>query len=111
MTALDTGRRSAAADADLALGAGRSTDDTDEEIDVKTMTCQQLGGPCGLALRGESADDVIKAQDRHLREAVRAGDTTHRAAHEEMKGRWRHPVRAMGWYRDTKRACAELADA
>ncbi len=108
MTALETGRRSAAADADLGSGAVGPTDDRDEEIDVKTMTCRQLGGPCDLALRGESADDVIKAQDRHLREAVRAGDATHRAAHEEMKGRWRHPVRAMGWYRDTKRAFAEL---
>ena len=44
---------------------------------MKTMTCDQLGGPCGLRLRGETADEVIKAQDRHLREAVRSGDVTH----------------------------------
>ncbi len=37
---------------------------------MKTLTCRQLGGPCDLALSGETADDVIKAQDRHLREAV-----------------------------------------
>ena len=40
---------------------------------MKTMTCRQLGGPCDLELRGETADDVIKAQDRHLKEAVKAG--------------------------------------
>jgi hypothetical protein len=78
---------------------------------MKTMTCRQLGGACDLALTGETADDVIHAQDRHLREAVRAGDAAHEPAHEDMKARWRHPVRAMGWYRDTKRAFAELADA
>ena len=78
---------------------------------MKTMTCRQLGGPCDLALTGETADDVINAQDRHLREAVRGGDEAHVPAHEDMKGRWRHPVRSMGWYRDTKRAFAELADA
>ncbi len=78
---------------------------------MKTLTCRQLGGPCELALSGDTADDVIKAQDRHLREAVRAGDATHEPAHEDMKGRWRHPVGSMGWYRDTKKAFAELAEA
>ena len=78
---------------------------------MKTMTCRQLGGPCGVALSGETADDVIKEQDRHLREAVRGGDGAHEAAHEQMKGRWRHPVRAMGWYRTTKRSFAELPGA
>ena len=78
---------------------------------MKPMTCRQLGGPCDLELRGPTADDVIKAQGRHLREAVRSGDAAHEPAHEAMKGRWRHPVRAMGWYRDTKKAFAELPGA
>ncbi len=34
------------------------------------MTCQQLGGPCDLELRGETADEVIKVLDRHLRDVV-----------------------------------------
>lgn len=75
---------------------------------MKTMTCRQLGGPCDQSLTGESADDIIKAQDRHLRDAVRAGDASHEPAHEAMKGRWRHPKKAMGWYRDTKSAFAAL---
>lgn len=77
---------------------------------MKTMTCGQLGGPCDLALQGRTADDVIKAQDRHLREAVRSGDSAHEPAHEEMKRRWRHPIAAMGWYRGTKKAFAELPE-
>ncbi len=75
---------------------------------MKTMTCQQLGGPCELGLTGADANEVIKKQDRHLREAVRAGDAAHEPAHEEMKGRWRHPIKGMGWYQDTKRAFAAL---
>ena len=75
---------------------------------MKSMTCRQLGGPCDVELSGDTADEVIKAQDRHLRDAVRAGDVSHEPAHEDMKGRWRHPVRAMGWYRETKRAFAAL---
>lgn len=75
---------------------------------MKTMTCRALGGPCDLEHRGETADDVIKAQDRHLRAAVRAGDPTHQEARNAMKGRWLHPRKAMGWYRDTKQAFADL---
>jgi predicted small metal-binding protein len=78
---------------------------------MKSMTCRQLGGPCDLAHRGESADEVIKAQDHHLKEAEKSGDTTHREAREVMKGRWRRPRQAWGWYRDTGRAFAELPES
>jgi hypothetical protein len=77
---------------------------------MKTMTCQQLGGACDLQLRGETADEVIKAQDKHLREAVKAGDSAHGPALADMKGRWKHPLKGMGWYKDTKRAFAALPD-
>ena len=77
---------------------------------MKTMTCHDLGGPCDLAHRGETADNVIKAQDRHLKDADQAGDATHRDAREAMKGRWRHPKRSMGWYKDVKATFAGLPD-
>jgi hypothetical protein len=77
---------------------------------MRTMTCQQLGGACDLRLSGSSADDVIKAQDKHLRAVVAAGDAAHEQALKEMKGRWRHPVKGMGWYKDTKRAFATLPE-
>ena len=75
---------------------------------MKTMTCQQLGGPCGLEHRGETADDVINAQDQHLKDAVKAGDAAHEPARNDMKGRWRHPRKALGWYRETKQTFADL---
>ncbi|MFI7579362.1 hypothetical protein [Kocuria kalidii] len=77
---------------------------------MKTMTCHQLGGPCDLEHHGETADDVIAAQDRHLKDAVKAGDTTHQQAREEMKGRWRHPKQSLGWYRDMKQTFADLPE-
>lgn len=77
---------------------------TIEASTIKTMTCRDLGGPCDLEHRGESADAIIKAQDRHLEEAERAGDASHQEARDAMKSRWRHPKRSMGWYRDTKAA-------
>jgi predicted small metal-binding protein len=77
---------------------------------MKTMTCQQLGGPCQFAHRGASADEVIKAQDRHLREMVQGGDTEHEPALKDMKGRWKHPIAGMGWYRQAKRDFAALPE-
>jgi hypothetical protein len=69
-----------------------------------------MGGPCDFPHHGSSADEVIKAQDRHLREVVEHGDDTHRRALNEMKGRWRHPVSGMGWYRKAKRDFAALPE-
>jgi predicted small metal-binding protein len=77
---------------------------------MKTMTCKQLGGACDLQLRGDTADEVIKAQDRHLRDAVAEGDTAHEPALDEMKGRWKHPIKGMGWYKNTKREFSELPE-
>lgn len=70
---------------------------------MKTMTCSHLGGPCDHRLTGNDANEVIKAQDQHLKEAVAAGDETHKGALDEMKGRWKRPVSGMGWYRKVKR--------
>ena len=77
---------------------------------MKTMTCKQLGGPCDVAFDGETADEVIKAQDKHLRDAVAAGDETHKSALDAMKGRWKSPIKGMGWYRATKKAFAALPE-
>ena len=79
---------------------------------MKRMTCRELGGTCDLAHHGGDANEIIKAQDRHLREAVAAGSTDHEPALKEMKGRWKRPVSGMKWYRQVQRDFAGLqADA
>jgi hypothetical protein len=77
---------------------------------MKTMTCRQMGGPCDTGLQGRTADDVIKAQDAHLKEMVAGGDETHREALQAMRGRWKRPVSGLGWYRATKKAFAALPE-
>lgn len=77
---------------------------------MKTMSCSQLGGPCGLEHRGKTANDVIKEQDRHLKEADKAGDAAHQEARDEMKHRRRQPKRAMAWYRAAVQAFDELPE-
>jgi hypothetical protein len=77
---------------------------------MKTMTCLQMGGPCDEAFHGNTADEVIHAQDSHLKEAVARGDETHKSALKSMQGRWKHPVKGMGWYLGTKKAFAALPE-
>jgi hypothetical protein len=75
---------------------------------MKTMTCKQMGGPCETAFHGKTADEVIKAEDRHLKEVVASGDQTHREALKNMQDRWRNPIKGMGWYMKTKKDFAAL---
>jgi predicted small metal-binding protein len=77
---------------------------------MKTMTCRQLGGACDLELRGEDHNEVIQAQDQHLKDAVAAGQTDHEPALKEMKARWRKPVSGMKWYKQVERDFAALPD-
>lgn len=77
---------------------------------MKTMTCGQLGGPCEFLLSGSSADEVIKAQDAHLKAMVAGGDETHQQALKEMKSRWKNPIAGMGWYKKAKKDFAALPD-
>ena len=77
---------------------------------MKTMTCEQLGGACDLQLRGNTADEVIKAQDKHLRDVVAGGDEAHKGALRDMKGRWKHPISGMAWYRNTQRDFSALPE-
>lgn len=75
---------------------------------MTAMTCKQLGGPCDVAHEGADHNEVIHAQDRHLREAVAAGQVDHEAALKAMKGRWKRPVSGLKWYRQVQRDFAAL---
>jgi predicted small metal-binding protein len=77
---------------------------------MKTMTCRQLGGPCDHAFHANTADEVIKAEDRHLKETVASGDETHKSALQSMRGRWKNPISGMGWYMTTRKAFAALPE-
>lgn len=77
---------------------------------MKSMTCKELGGPCDVVHRGTDADEVIKAQDAHLKQAATSGDAAHAEAAAAMKARWRNPLKGMAWYKATKKTFAELPE-
>jgi hypothetical protein len=69
-----------------------------------------MGGPCDVAFHGKTADEVIKAQDNHLKEMVATGDETHQSAQKSMQARWKRPVSGMKWYMKTKKDFAALPE-
>jgi hypothetical protein len=77
---------------------------------MKTMTCKQMGGPCDAPFQGKTADEVIKAQDDHLKEMVAGDDETHKSARKSMQERWKRPLSGMKWYMKTKKDFAALPD-
>jgi hypothetical protein len=72
---------------------------------MKTMSSEQRGGARQVPHRGSTADEVIKALDRHLKELVAHGDAERGAALKEK------PIKGMGWYRQAKRDCAALRES
>lgn len=55
-------------------------------------------------------DEVIKAQDRHLKDVVAQGDSAHEQALKQMRSGWKHRVSGTGWYRKAKRDFAALPE-
>ena len=77
---------------------------------MKKITCRQLGRPCDFVHQGKAPDEVIKAQDRHLKEIVDGGDEAHQVALREMKSRWKNPIAGLAWCRKAKKDFAALPE-
>jgi len=41
---------------------------------------------------------------------VASGDETHKSALKSMQGRWKNPLKGMGWYLKTKKGFAALPE-
>lgn len=76
---------------------------TNQDTTLTTMTCRELGGPCDHEHHGADYNEIIKSQDRHLRDEVAAGSTAHEPALKDMKGRWKRPISGMKWYQQVQR--------
>jgi len=55
-----------------------------------------MDGPCDATFHGNTADDVIKAEDKHLKEVIASGDETHKSFLKMMQDRRKNPLKGMG---------------
>ncbi len=77
---------------------------------MKTMTCKQLGGPCEFAMHGNTADEVIKAGELHLKDMAAKGDESHKPAAQMMEDMRKNPASGMEWYMKTQSDFAALPE-
>jgi len=57
-----------------------------------------MGGPCDAPLKGNTADDVIKEGERHIREMVAKGDEAHKGPMKMMEDMRKNPASGKDWY-------------
>jgi hypothetical protein len=74
------------------------------------MTCRQMGGPCDFTIKGNTADEVIKAGEQHLKDMVSQGDESHKEAAQMMADMRKNPASGMEWYKKTQSDFAALPD-
>jgi hypothetical protein len=69
-----------------------------------------MGGPCDTAMHGNTADEVIKAGEQHIKEMVAEGDESHKAAAQMMEEMRKNPASGMDWYKKTQSDFAALPE-
>lgn len=69
-----------------------------------------MGGPCDAAIQGNTADELIKAGEKHFRDMLAGGDESHKDAVKMMDDMWKDPQSGMGWYKKTQDDFATLPD-
>jgi hypothetical protein len=74
------------------------------------MTMHQGRRASAEAVLPAAADRTTSSPHSHLKDAEKAGDTTHQEARDAMQSRWRHPKKSMDWFRGIKQAFAALPD-
>ncbi|PHR26111.1 MAG: DUF1059 domain-containing protein [Fluviicola sp.] len=52
---------------------------------MKTMTCEELGGACGLEFRAETFEEIADMSMKHGMKMFKEADRPHLEAMEEMK--------------------------
>lgn len=77
---------------------------------MKTMTCKQMGGPCDFAMHGNTADDVIKAGEQHIKDMMAKGDEAHKGPAQMMEEMRKNPASGMEWYQKTQQSFAALPE-
>ncbi|CAN5172154.1 hypothetical protein BH09PAT2_BH09PAT2_10780 [soil metagenome] len=69
-----------------------------------------MGGPCDTAMQGNTADDVIKAGEKHIRDMVASDVTAHKEALDMMDAMRKNPQSGMEWYQKTQNDFAALPE-
>jgi hypothetical protein len=71
-------------------------------MNMKTMTCIQLGGACDLEFHSESFEEIAKLSKKHGMEMFQAGDKAHLDAMNKMMELMQKPEAMQEWFANKK---------
>lgn len=70
---------------------------------MKSMTCKELGGACDLEFKADSFEEIAQLSQAHGKEMMKAQDSPHLEAMNQMMELMKDP-NAMKKWMDDKRA-------
>lgn len=77
---------------------------------MKTMTCKQLGGACGLAFNVNTFDEIAALSKNHGMEMFQKKDPDHLKAMKEMQQLMQSPEEMKKWFDDKRKQFDALPD-
>jgi hypothetical protein len=81
-----------------------------KNTNMKTMTCEELGGACSQAFSANTFDEIAMMVSKHAREKVQQGDAAHIDAMNEMRKNMTSPEAMNTWMEDKRKAFNALPD-
>ena len=80
-------------------------------IEMKKMTCKDLGGACDLAFEAQTFEEMAQMSQKHGMEMMQQGETAHLEAMNEMRNLMQDPAAMQAWFAAKKSAFEALPDA
>lgn len=77
---------------------------------MKTMTCEELGGACGLEFSANTFEEIAKMSKDHGTEMFKNGDKAHIAAMQEMMVNLETPQEMQAWFESKKAEFDDLPE-
>ena len=81
-----------------------------EVLNMKTMTCKQLGGACDLKFHANSFEEIADMSKQHGMEMFQQSDAAHLKAMDEMKALVAKPDAMQQWFESKRKEFDALAE-
>ena len=71
-------------------------------MNMKAMTCKQLGGACDEVFHANSFDEIAEMSKKHGMEMFQKGDEEHLKAMDEMQDLMKNPDAMKEWFENKR---------
>jgi len=80
-------------------------------MNMKTMSCEQLGGACDTEFHANSFDEMAEISKQHSMEMFQQQDEAHLKAMGEMKQLMQEPEAMTAWFENKRKEFEALPES